>query len=425
MAKATNTSDASTNVTGKAGLITDLNPTYVSQEQYTHARNAVRNSKEGDLGTISNEPSLINCINAPYKIVGHVVLPDDKILVFSTNGASSEIGLGDEALCSYSTLSKLDCWNFSPDFPITGVAKNDFQRGTIVTFTDKFNPVRRIELKKIGQITDCDDSLLFKKIAQPCITVRKGQVGNMPNGTYSVAIAYVVDNQIFSDFYSISNRISLFSEIGANSLEVRVDNLDTEFDQFALIVIGNYIDPTTQGVTKLAKQVGIFSTRTKTIPVTDFINPTLEEIQLSNLLIQKKTWQKAGMISANSNFLLIGDLVARPEEDYQLKAMGIKVEYTIEQVPADYYEIDGSDVNYYRDENYDYYIQGVYNTGEMTDKFHIPGPRPTARDLQSVSSADVYELDQRFVDCQPDEKIPYTGVSIITKLGWIIRIDIS
>lgn len=406
MAKAINTSTVSTNVTGKAGLMTDLNPTYVDDQQYSHARNAVRNSKDGDLGTIGNEPSNISCITAPYKIVGTVSLPDDKIMIFSTNGASSEIGLGDETTCSYSPISKLDCWNFSPDFPVTGVAKQDFQKGIIVTFTDKFNPVRRIELKNIDEITDCDDALLFKKIAQPCITLRKGQVGNVPNGTYSVAIAYVVDNQVFSDYYSVTNRVSLFSEIGANSLEVKIDNLDTEFDQFALIVIGNYIDPVTKGVTKLAKQVGIFSTRVKSVPVTDFINTTFEEIQLSNLILQKKTWQKAGIISANANYLLIADLVSRPEEDYQLKAMGVEVEYTIEQVPADYYEVDGTDVTYYRDENYDYYIQGVYNTGEMTDKFHCPGPVPTARDLQTVSSADVYELDQRFADCQPDTRIP-------------------
>src|SRR5688572_163477 len=129
MAKAADTSNISTNVTVKAALMTDLNATHVSDQQYSHARNAVRNSKEGDLGTIGNEPSNISCINAPYKIVGHIVLPDDNILVFSTNGASSEIGLGDEALCSYTTLSTLDCWNFSPDFPITGVAKQGFQGG--------------------------------------------------------------------------------------------------------------------------------------------------------------------------------------------------------------------------------------------------------------------------------------------------------
>ena len=401
-----NTSDTSINATSKAALVTDLNATYISKEQYSHARNATRNSREGDLGTIGNEPSNLHCFSAPYKIVGTVVLPDEDILILSTDGTSSEIGIGNDAVCSYKTLSTLDCWNFNPDFPITGVAKRGFQGGTIVTFTDKFNPVRRIELKTIEDLEDCDDALLFKKIAQPCITVRRGQVGNMPNGTYSVAVAYVVDNQVFSDWYSITNRISLFSETGANSLEVKIEGLDTEFDQFALLVVGSFVDPDTKGVTTLAKQVGIYSTKVKSISVTDFKNATEEEILISNLLIQKKTWQMAGIISANANYLLISDLVARPEEDYQLKAMSIETEYVIEQVPANYYEQDGEDVGYYRDENYDFYIQGVYNTGEFTDKFHIPGPRPTANDLSPVSSADVYELDRQFADCEPTAMIP-------------------
>ena len=44
MADLQNTSSASTNMTGKAGLATDLNPSFVSNEQYSHARNVVRNS---------------------------------------------------------------------------------------------------------------------------------------------------------------------------------------------------------------------------------------------------------------------------------------------------------------------------------------------------------------------------------------------
>lgn len=405
--KLNNTSDVSTNATGRAALITDLNSSIVSQEQYTHARNAVRNSKEGDLGAIGNEPSNLHCFDAPFKIVGTVPLPEDDILIFSSNGGNaSEIGIGNDITCTYRTLNTIDCLNFSPDYPITGVAKKDFQKGVVVTFTDKLNPVRRIELKTIEDVTDCDDILLFKKIQHPCIDVKKGQVGNMPNGTYSVAIAYVVDGQIFSDWYALTNRVSLYSEIGANSLEIKISNLDTEFDQFALLVVGNYIDPVTKGVTKLAKQVGIYSTRVRSVSVTDFLNTTFEDIQLSNLLVQKKTWQKAGIISSNANYLLIGDLVARPEEDYQLKAMKIEAEYIVEQVPAAYYEQDGEDVSFYRDENYDFYIQGVYNTGELTDKFHIPGRRAEPSDVSSVASADVYELDQQFADCEPKAKIP-------------------
>ena len=104
MAQENSTTQIETVAPNRAALVTDLNSSYISKEQYSHARNAVRNSKDGDLGTIGNEPSTLECITAPYSIVGHVSLPDDKILIFSGDGTNSEIGLGNPKDCSYSKL---------------------------------------------------------------------------------------------------------------------------------------------------------------------------------------------------------------------------------------------------------------------------------------------------------------------------------
>jgi len=400
-----NTSVVNTTTTSKAGLITDLNASYISKEQYSHARNAVRNSKDGDLGTISNEPSTSFCFQAPYDIVGHVDLPDDEVMIFSGDGSSSEIGIGNIKTCVYRKILDWPCLNFSTKFPVTGVSKKHFNKGTVVYFTDKHNHIRRIDLSKINKITSCDDILLFKNIDLPCITVKKGQVGNIPNGMYSVVMAYTVDNQLFTDWFSITNRVQLYSTNNSNSLEVKISGLDKEFDNFQLAVVGTYVDPVTKGATKLAKIVGTYSTKIGSISITDFLNTTYKEIQLSDLVIKKNTWQKAGIISSNSNHLMFGDLVGRDEENYQLKAMTIESEYVIEQVPADYYEVDGSDVSYYADENYDFYINGVYSSGEETDKYHIPGRKSTKDDRSLVSSKDVYEYDTDLQDCDPVTKI--------------------
>lgn len=399
-----NTSNIDNRVSSKASLITDLNSSYLGKESYSHARNAVRNSKDGDLGTIGNEPSNTLCFKAPYKIIGHVDLPDGTVLIFSGDGSESEIGIGNLKDCTYKSLKNLKCFNFSPDFPITGVAKHDFQKGIIVTFIDKNNPDRRIELNKLSNIT-CDDVLLSKKITHPCIYVKKGEIGNIPNGMYSVALAYVVDNQVFTDWFSISNRITLYSEIGANSIQVNITNLDNDFKEYSLAVIGNYIDPITKGATKLTKIIGTYSSKIKTVEITDFINSTYKTIETSQLINKRKIWLSSGIISSNSNYLIRADLVGRIEENYQLKAMSIQSEYVVEQVLADYYNQDGEDIGYYRDENYDFYIQGVYNTGESTDKFHIPGREATAKDRSLIASADVYEYDVQFVDCVLTDKI--------------------
>jgi len=403
--KLQNTSNETTNITTKAGLVTDLTNSLIGKEQYTHARNAVRNSKEGDLGSIGNEPSNTLCFSAPYKIIGTISISNDDIVIFSTNNIHSEIGIGNSKSCSYKKLYNNDCLNFNDAYPITGESKNDFQKGTIIYFTDKRNLPRRIELKNISKAT-CDDIRIFRKIKYPCINTKKGQYGNMPNGMYSVALAYVVNGQVFTDWYGISNRQQLYSVTNSNSLELTLDNIDTEFDYFALVVVGNYVDPATKGVTKLAKQVGIYSTKVKSVSITDFVNTTYLNILLSDLVIQKPTWIKAGIISSNANYLLFGDLVSRPEEDYQLKALTIEAEYVVEQVESNYYEDDGKDISYYRDENYDFYIQGIYNTGELTEKFAIAGRLSTSDDLTPVSSADVYELDKQFSDCEKKDAIP-------------------
>ena len=400
-----NTSKVDANLLSKPALVTDLNSSFISKEQYSFARNAIRNSKDGDLGTISNEPSNSKCISAPYTICGVITLPDETLLIFSGDGENSEIGIGNEMDCSYKKILSLPCLNFSPkNPPIVGVAKSMFQRGTIVTFTDKVNPVRRIELKEISKVKSCDDILLFKKIKHPCIEVKKSDSGNMPNGTYSVAIAYSIDNQPFTDWMSITNRIQLFSETELNGLDIIIKDLDTSFDFFSLVVVASYVDPATKGATKTAKIVGTYPSETRTISISDFAASTGTTIPVGSLVATKKTWQKAGIISSNSNYLMLGDLVAREEEDYQLKAMSIESEYVIEQVPLEYYEDGGNDIGYYADENYDFYIQGVYNTGELTDRYHIPGRIPTPEDLVPVAGADVYEKDKRFKDCE-DNKI--------------------
>ena len=162
-----NTTNIDTRVTSKPGLVTDLNSSYLKEDSYSYARNIVRNSKDGDLGTLGNEPSTLSCITTDNDIVGVIELPDDKHLIFS---GTSEIGVADLKTCSYTMLRRIPCLNLSKDFPVKGIAKKDFNKGIVVTFTDNNNPVRRLELDKINTV-DCDDILLFKKISQPCIEV--------------------------------------------------------------------------------------------------------------------------------------------------------------------------------------------------------------------------------------------------------------
>ena len=95
------------------GLVKDLEEVFTSPGIWTHARNAVNNSKIGDLGVLGNEPSNYLCASAPYTIIGAIHLYGDKWQIHSTNDIDSEIGIFDESDCSYIKSVNDKCLNYN------------------------------------------------------------------------------------------------------------------------------------------------------------------------------------------------------------------------------------------------------------------------------------------------------------------------
>ena len=96
--KLQNTSSTDTRIPIK-GMTKDLNSALVGKDNYTHAINAINNSKDGDVGTLGNEPANIICSGAPYTIIGTIHLYGDKWVIYSTNNTQSEIGTWDDSQC--------------------------------------------------------------------------------------------------------------------------------------------------------------------------------------------------------------------------------------------------------------------------------------------------------------------------------------
>lgn len=389
-----------TNITSKPAMVTDLDSSYLNKESYSLARNMIHASKEGNLGTLTNESSNLKCIEIDYTIVGSISLPDNNYLIFSTDNSTSEIGKFDEKTCTYEKLYTSSTLGFKTYYPpITGVAKHDFNKKTQVTFGNIKIPTRRIILEDLKSLVDEDTILLFKLISIPSISVERQPIGKLPNGTYSFAIAYDVDNVKYSDYYGITTRVQLYNEIGANSLEVSISNLDKEFEQYELIIIGNV-----NGIIT-AEKVGTYSTNIDRVVISSFLDPKHTSVPLDQLVIKNTSWKTAGIITANSNYLVLGDLTRREEVSYQIEAMNIRSQYAVRQVPIEYYEGKSENVGYYRDEVYDYYIEWLYKTGEYTNKFHIPGRVATTEDRSFAVAMgyDVYEFDP--TTCNNPEKL--------------------
>lgn len=404
---------ATTNTFGKSSLVTDLDSSYIGKELYTYARNIDNVTHEGNMGTRTNSMSNTFCVELPYDFIGSISLNNDRYVIFSGDGTNSEIGVLDERLCTYTKKVNDSCLNFKNDSPITGEARILENDDVLVYFRDDVSPPRRINLNKIPYTytfkddscstkiyTDrlaCDEILLFPKISVPDIDLQKSNGGNLLDGTYAAAIAYTIDGQKYSDYYSITNRIHLYNNDG-NAFHVKLSGLDREFKNFQLVILQN-----SKG-TITAKILGEYSTAITDITVTDFDNASYISIPLSELVIVKNTFEKVGLISANSNYLILGDLTKTKELNYQLQALEIDVEYAVEQVAEDYYENSPEDISYYRDENYDFGIEWLDDLGKWRGKSHIPGRSKTGDDKALTTGTDVYELDEEFKDCDVKER---------------------
>jgi hypothetical protein len=120
-----NSSGIKTN-TFQKGLVKDFNETFVGEGLYTHARNAINNTHDGQIGVIGNEPSNLLCYKFPFTVIGAIYLYDDKWAIFTTDDVDSEIGVFDQSECSYKKVVRSKCLNFKRTNLITGAYKQRY-----------------------------------------------------------------------------------------------------------------------------------------------------------------------------------------------------------------------------------------------------------------------------------------------------------
>ena len=426
MAKSLDNTTTGSNNTFNSGIQEDINNLYLKENDWTQARNAINNSKTGDLGSLGNEPATLYCTSVPYTMVGAVHMFADAWVVFSTDNTNSEIGLFLEGRCSYRTVVNDPCLKLSQSNLITGVSKESSDCTWQVYFADGLNPDRVLNVGNpenwptipyLGNnyyqgnvlwpgvtwnqtcVTDpnncitctdintlnCDGIRLANLLSPICLNLNKGASGGeLLNGSYFVVGAYTIDQQKIGDYFQPSNVQALFShENVAGSLDITVNSIDTSYDEFELILV-SFINQQT-----IAKRVGYYSTRSTLITL-DIADPTwntvpIEEISLANPIVDK-----SDAIYENNNYLLRVGPTSKLDFNYQPLANQIKTEWNAVEYPANYYFNGGNNTSYLRDEVYAFFIRWVYNTGDKSASYHIPGRAATAFDLQTVGGNDAY-----------------------------------
>ena len=398
------------------GLLKDVSDTFIGEGYWTHARNAVNNSPSGDVGVLGNEPSNILCTRAPYTIIGTIYIYDGTWAIYSSNNFASEIGLFNEETCEYNTIyndPQNKCFNFFKDYPIIGVSKYSSDCRWNLYWDDGFNPTRTMNIGNpdlwpypagnwdgVPYITtdilpgpckdevstgviDCDKLRLAAYAKTPCIEVTKGYgLGTLLNGSYQATMAYSVNGIRVTDYLSISNVQALWTHDNVNgSLDITFTGLDAEYDEFELVLIG-FVNQ--QAV---ARKIGYYSTQSTTISL-DAVDPTLVTIPLEQIPLRTPSYEKSvAMYNVNDYLIRIGPTTYE-DFNYQLLANNIVTKWVGVEYPATYYYDGGNKPTFLRDEVYSFFIRWIYNTGDKSSSYHIPGRAPKPGELNPNSGPD-------------------------------------
>jgi hypothetical protein len=399
----------------------DVNDYHLPENSWTHARNAINNSRTGDLGKLGNEPSNLLCaeiksirsylnfpINTPLTIIGTVHLYADYWAIFSTNDFISQIGIFQEDRCLYTgVIEDITCLNFKLTNLIKGVSRSKSTCVYGVYWDDGLNLSRTVDLdidnidnnfpfipntipaqtninspipwvqncvntnncitcENTNQV-DCNKLRLARLITTPCVEVKKGvSGGTLMNGSYMVAIAYAINGIKASDWY-ISNVQSLFDHNNiAGSIDVDLNLLDQTFEeiQVALVYIVNE--------QSLARLAGVYSVRQKRLSF-DTIDNTWPSVPVNQLPLITPVIEKTDAMFNVLDYLVRSGTTSKEDFNYQPLANQIVTKWQSVEYPENYYRKGGNKTNYMRDEVYPFFIRWVFDTGDKSSAYHIPG----------------------------------------------------
>jgi len=218
---------------------------------------------------------------------------------------------------------------------------------------------------------DCDHIRLARLMETPCLKLTPASTGGtLRNGTYYATLAYSIKGQKVTDYFSPSNTQPLWTVNDAESalsIEVEADYIN--FEEFILVVVQNI----NQGT--VARQIGTYSTKTTRIEL-DQIKEDLITVPVSQLPIQTPIFEKSNQMAEVNSYLLRVGPTSKFDFNYQPLANLITAKWTSVEYPGNYYVKGGGKGSYLRDEVYTFFIRWVYDTGDKSASYHIPGRAP-------------------------------------------------
>jgi hypothetical protein len=414
-----NTSDVKVSLFNKQ-MVKDVDATMSDGSFWTHAINAVNHSHVGEMGVLGNEPANRLVTKVPYTLVGAIPLKGDQWVLFSTDDVSSEIGVFDDSEGSYRIVVNDRSLGFKKSYLITGAAKKNFDCTYSVYWADGSNPDRMLNVdrvpykeklrrssgskgsnggcvvKEFTSELDVEALRLARLVKSPSLHLKKSVTGgSLLNGSYQAVMAYAINGVRVSDYFPPSNVQSLFDHRNVSgALELEIVESDQSFDEFELVLIVSVNQQTS------ARRMGIYATRQKTIMI-DQVKESLPAVPLDFIPLQTPAYDKSDAVYQVNDFLLRTGVYTKPDFNWQPFVNKIVTKWVAVEVPADYYVKGGNAVGYMRDEVYAFFIRAVYNTGERSSCYAIPGHEAQGDELSIASGQDVFEFQMPVKPEQP------------------------
>jgi hypothetical protein len=238
---------------------------------------------------------------------------------------------------------------------------------------------------------DCEALRIAPLVKPPCLSLTKGKSsGTLLNGSYQIAVAYAVNGIKVTDYLAISNVQPLFDHNNVSgSLELNISDADKYYDELEVVVLVIANNQT------YAKRLGLYSTSQSVIYI-DNIDPTLTNVGLDKIPLQTPIYEKSDSMYRLHDYLIRVGVYTKPDFNYQPLANKIKTKWVNVQYPDNYYRKGGNNVGYLRDEVYSFFIRWIYNTGDKSASYHIPGRSPFPTDLENASlNKDYFELQDQ------------------------------
>jgi hypothetical protein len=379
-------------------LNTDTPIRSLSDGDYPFALNTVNESTEGEQMVKSRERSTAYTGPLPegHMPLGQVYTTDNRIVVFSTDGSESAIGITDGTTYE-SLIVDEDCLEFSKEAKVSATYRRRLGCQDTVYFTDGVNKPKVINISDLDDYKnedgeyDCELFDLIREYLMPCIAdVRAVEGGgSLRYGTYSVAICYVDEDYNQTEWLWSSKVVYvknpntgginpdvnpiLGEEPPGHTLEVNFENLDLDYPYYRVAII-EASSGTGQPDTYIASPA--ISTNQDTFTYTGnkegFTALTLEELRIPRADIA--TAETLGQVE---NTLVLGNVKGRqyPYCEWQKAASKICTNYVIKEIPESEYYQGSSEFEFtlMGDEVEQYGVMFLIKGGFLSPVYPIPG----------------------------------------------------